>query len=182
MWHASLIYVPWFIHMWHVSFICERFCFSKCYRLESRVCVACLMHTWHDSSMRDLTHSSKTHSWVTWLFAHSFIHDMTHSYVTWLIHVWHDSFLSDTWQDPWICDTTHSYLTCLIHMWHEALMCDMTGVMSHTCHLCRSHVACECIRSHVIHMSHMMSDVTYAWVMSHATGVMWHDAGHVTCR
>ena len=96
------------------------------------VCVAWLIHVWHDSFLRicpvlpslcrsrmcEMTQScvtSRVHMWQ-----HAFICDMTHSPVIWLIHLWHDAFM---------CDLTHSCVTWLIHLWHDSFMCDMT----HSC-------------------------------------------------
>jgi len=61
-----------------------------------------------------------THSYETWLIHirhESFISDKTHSYETWLIHMRHDSF---------IWDMTHSYETWLIHIRHESFISDKT--------------------------------------------------------
>ena len=76
---------------------------------------------WHDSFIRDSTHSY-----------------VTRSYVAWLVHVRHDSFIPDTtdasgssdpsstmWHDSFIQDRTHSYVkrsyvTWLIYMRHDS--------------------------------------------------------------
>jgi len=86
-------------------------------------------HTWHDWSIRDMTHPYVTRLIHTW--HESFILDLTHLYVTWLIHLSHDSlihviWLIHTWHDSSICDMTHAYVIRLIHTWHDSITCRMT--------------------------------------------------------
>jgi len=89
-----------------------------------------LMHIWHDSSIRNMTHSS-----VCCFFQHVFSRgDMTRSYVTWLIHMWHDSFICDMthsstcccfqqrWHGSCIRDMNHSHVIWLIYMWHHSFI------------------------------------------------------------
>ena len=64
-------------------------------RRDSFIRVIWRMHTWHDSSTRDMTHATEKafcasyvpYERVTW-----HIRDMTHPHLTWLINTWHDSW------------------------------------------------------------------------------------------
>jgi len=99
---------------WPGSLICDMTCSYE------TSFVTQLIHTCHDSFIRDMAHSYKT--WLIHVRHDSFMCDMTHSYVTWLIHVWNNSL---------ICDMTHWYVTWLIHVWHGSFTCDTT----HSCML-----------------------------------------------
>ena len=68
--HDSFILVPWrghaclLLHAWHDSFICD---------MTLHTCMLTYARLWHDSPVRDMTHTG----------------------VTRLIHVWHHAFLCD---------------------------------------------------------------------------------------
>jgi len=119
------------IHVWHDSFMCDLL-----------VCVTRLIHVWlirvcdthiHVGLVRvcDTTHSCVTHHTEY----NSCVRDTTHSCVTRPIHVWHESFMCDSFKTAkW-----------LIHVWrvtHE--------VVTRLIHVCLIHV-CDTTHSHICH-------------------------------
>jgi len=150
VWHDSVIYMTWLIHMWDMT--------HSYVRHDSFICGTWLIHLW------DMTRSSTWHDsivCVTWL-----IHmwDRTHSYV------WHDSFIYGTWLIH-MCDMTHSYVghdafvcvTWLIHM------CDMTH--SYVCHDSFVHMTWL---NRMYDMTH-----SYLRHTSFAVRTIWRSAAHI---
>jgi len=78
-------------------------------------CVTWLIHTWHNSVIRDTTH------WHTWHDSLTRWRDMTR----WLADVWLDSFV-------WSTD-----------VWHDWFTCDVDSfIRTFTCNMADSHVIC----------------------------------------
>jgi len=101
-------------HLWHIRAAppCDM----------TRPCVTWLIHVWHDSFIRVMTHSFLSDMTHLWHIRAAPPCDMTRPCVTWLIHMWHDSF---------ICDMTHSFLSDMTHLWQGgALPIDMQNPLT----------------------------------------------------
>jgi len=138
-------YVTCLIHTWHVSSI----------RNVSHSYGTCLIHTWHVSFIRDISVSCGTclirtnqcRSWHNSLIAYT-----TPSYVIWLICIPHNSSTSVL---------IHSYVTCLIHMWHvsfKTMPSKMSRQLSghfwgHCLEWDMSHILCAYVCPFILHNS-----------------------------
>jgi len=152
------------------------------------------IHTYHDTSIYDMTHSFMCHDsshviWLIHVWNDSFMCDMTHKYMhAQLFMLSHDSFMcymTHSCVTRHICgfDVTYSELTWLVSMRHDSFICDMThSFVTPLIHVWHDSFTCDMTHSCVIWLIHMwhdsfMCDVTHAsvtWLIP-----TWHDSS--TC-
>jgi len=139
--------------------------------------VTWLIHTWHDSFIRDMTPSYAT--WLIHTWHDSFIRDMTHSHVTWLIHTWHDSFICDMTipMDTWPVVCIYPFYRALLRMYRDLLrryrdVCLWAPTLinqcnyTRSCHIWISHVTYELdVLLHSVASS--LSPYTYSVAKTH---------------
>jgi len=110
VWHDSVIYVAWRIHVCHVHIRHESCIWdmTRTHMTHSHSSFICAMCIW------DMTRTHMTHSHGSFVFVCvTCILDMSCAYETWLAHTWRNNM-------------AHSYCMCNVHMRHDSYIWDMT--------------------------------------------------------